>query len=424
VFDGRKMEDSSIEIRNANEEALICTIHPMNDTIQALGHKHKILSRDVLRISTEQAHQIHFYRPGLFGFISPRTRLSTGYGYRIESGNNYLVEISTEMDSQRNLCRVLREITVGLGTRTTGPRNTSSLPQYEQLHSTAYHFGDMLLRPSFRLFASIISLPVIHFDPNLYRNYLQSRHGQHLTVDLNSYQNQTEGEGRDDEYLSQSVIPESELWGIFFDQIYYVGLWAAHSPSFSPSPHQQRKQSSSSYITVDDIELQEPYLYIGLPAVSLLNMIFRSRYDFSHEFAINSLRLIDGRIVTTETCPESYQRMFQLLIETKREMLRLEPSLCVEEMDWLRETMLYAAAEKEFQGWLYLITLSHSHRTHSRRGSWSTTRPTTAFASSLLNCWWNCFAAHTTTVLQRQLFSCVGASSKRPPRHCWDGSCL
>jgi hypothetical protein len=201
-----------------------------------------------------------------------------------------------------------------------------------------------------RLFAFVVQLPLIHFDPHLYRNYLLSRHGQHLNIslhenDLDPHQStgdESKSSRSTDEFFASTLIAETELWGIFFDQIYYVGLWAAHS-------HDQQGQARA-YITRDEIELQEPYLYIGLPAVSLLNMILRSRYDFSHEFALTSLRLIDGRLVTAETCPASYQKMFRLLIETKREMLRLEPPLRVEEMDWLREAMLYAAAEKELQG--------------------------------------------------------------------------
>lgn len=316
---------SSLYIHNHTAEDLICLLHKSTDKLQLLtSQKYKISSNNSLLIDLQQGNEeevddlfyLHIYRPGLFGYISLRTRLTSGYGFPVETGNRYNIFPLQKADIHGNHCSLQRQMNGN---------------NYENVRSIKYHFGDMFLKPSLRALASIFQIPSIDFDPDIYHDYLLERNGRHLSIH----------EEPDHSYLESIVTPtevlERELWGIFFDQMYYVGIWAIHDVS---------------YITVDEVELQEPYLYIGLPSVSLLNMILRSRYD-SSPATLSYLRLIDGRVVSETTCPESYRVMFQILLQTKQEMCRLEPAIQLEEMDWLRETFLYSGSDKSLQGFYF-----------------------------------------------------------------------
>lgn len=44
---------------------------------------------------------IHVYRPGLFGLISIRTKMSCGYGFHVRTGSNVRIDV-TEKDELGN----------------------------------------------------------------------------------------------------------------------------------------------------------------------------------------------------------------------------------------------------------------------------------------------------------------------------------
>jgi hypothetical protein len=355
------MEGNAVHVMNTASETLVCVLHPFHDKFQLSGRKHSISSHQDLLISLGEMEgnnlegnhtsssdgedqlplsfcHLHIYRLGLFNLISFRTRLSAGYGFRIQSGLHYSISLRSSPDSDGNRCQLTcREL------------------DDEPMRSTIYYFGDMLLKPSVRHLALLFRIPSIAFDPNIYRDYLNHRNGRHMSFHDTSFEEGREGD-RDSEIITHAgggavEFDERELWGIFFDQMYYIGIWGIN-PVGAPTAEAGGAASAGmafQYLTIDEIESQEPFLYIGLPAVSLLNMILRSRYDTSPN-SMPSLRLIDGRVVSEKTCPESYRPMFQILLQTKQAMCQLELPIQEQEIAWLRETLLYAGSERSLKG--------------------------------------------------------------------------
>jgi hypothetical protein len=124
-------------------------------------------------------------------------------------------------------------------------------------------------------------------------------------------------------------VNERELWGIFFEQIYAVGIWSIHS---------------MGYISFEEVDNQEPFLFIGLPSVSLLNMVLRGSLNSPE--SVHELRLIDGRSIKEESCPPSYRIMFRILTKSKQDISQLSPKIQPEEIDWVREWLLYSSSDK------------------------------------------------------------------------------
>ena len=192
-----------------------------------------------------------------------------------------------------------------------------------------YHFGDMLINPFLRMIGAP-ELPVFTF--NLNTQDISRYMDQHLPppgtrqrrnssprLDLSL----TPPTPQQPQRIKAANIPENEMWGVFFEQVYYTGLFA----------HQHQ------LITVDDLEACEPFLFIGLPSLTLLNLIVRSVQDPT------GLVFIDLRRIEKHTCPANFLQMFDMLIETKRGLQALMP-LQEPEMQWIQKVLLFAGADR------------------------------------------------------------------------------
>jgi hypothetical protein len=92
--------------------------------------------------------------------------------------------------------------------------------------------------------------------------------------------------------------------------------------------------------------MQEPFLFIGLPACALFMTIFRSFNDPDGIF------LMDTRRVVLETCPESFKEMFEMLIVTKSSLMELEMQgeethLQRKDIMWMPQFLLYSSSNQE-----------------------------------------------------------------------------
>ena len=71
-------------------------------------------------------------------------------------------------------------------------------------------------------------------------------------------------------------------------------------------------------ISVDDLDSAEPYLFIGLPAISLFTTISRSLEEPTY------LIFIDGRRIDRDTCAPNFLQLFNMLMMTKDELNKYE----------------------------------------------------------------------------------------------------
>jgi hypothetical protein len=223
-----------------------------------------------------------------------------------------------------------------------------------------YHFGDMVLRPGVRIAKRAYKFTSLALKPAMFTEYLlrrRSNHGEDRgsnSAIVNAGGNQSDLEGFDD----------LEVWGMFFDNICATGISLCRNNKISCTydDDNDNKSASSSnkedvteseyakdvpWITSDDIELQEPYLFIGLPACTLFTVIFRSFSD------VDGIVLGDSRRVTLENCPDGFKEMLEMLLVTKTSLLELESGGAEEarlkERDilWMQQFLLYSSSQQE-----------------------------------------------------------------------------
>ncbi len=366
--------DSShfISITNRSLENLVFVLYKLEDKFQVQGsHKFPISSSGthIQRFDSETGYALHIFRHGIMGLISPRTRLSSGYGFPVATSANYYVNI-TDKDDLGNLISLEQELEGG---------------GYERIQSTIYYFGDMIIKPALNSIAAG-GVPFLRgLDSNMYRDWRnkQISYGAYNEEVEGIYANESNEEEagricasttnerasqepssislppipcshgeRDDasscESNRESIVPEErELWGVFFQQIYLAGAWALRE----------------EIITQDDVEGQEAFLFIGLPAVSLCNVVLRSIAANStldsnsngSQSSSMSLVLVDGRRVYEDTCPDGFKGMFALLFKTILALTDLPP-LSEVEMRWVREFILVAGSARRITGITNYIT--------------------------------------------------------------------
>lgn len=88
----------------------------------------------------------------------------------------------------------------------------------------------------------------------------------------------------------ESGIPKELIRKTFYDGMKQVILTAV----------------ADEFLTVEELEAQETYLYLGIPAFTLLEAIIQSKDCFG-------IKLLDGRVVTIENCPR--EENFPLLVD-------------------------------------------------------------------------------------------------------------
>jgi hypothetical protein len=86
----------SIRISNNSGRELIAFSFSIADTIQMVAHDTVKMSSDpqneYLLMVPDEFFYFHLHKPGLFGLTSPRTKLTTGYGYRLKSSELYIIQ--------------------------------------------------------------------------------------------------------------------------------------------------------------------------------------------------------------------------------------------------------------------------------------------------------------------------------------------
>jgi hypothetical protein len=307
---------SVFSIYNENDTVLVAVVHTLSDTLQVFGVRYDISPGERVVIPSQSSSvNVHVFRLGLFGLISPRTRLTSGYGFRLELGCFYRLQ-QCNPDENGNICTFLREV--------------PGTSKRENVQHINYQFGDMLLRPTFNIFSGALR----SVDPNSYQNYLasQTRRIRYSFEDSVATRSPLPAPPHllDLRLIDPpEIMNENEMWGVFFEQVYAAGIWGLHY---------------GHLITLDDIEIQEPFIYIGLPSISLFNLVTRARDD------TEALTMIDGRRVSTETCPPTYKELFQMLLATKSSLQRLDPAMSEVEVRWVKQVLLYAGSDHAIGG--------------------------------------------------------------------------
>jgi hypothetical protein len=287
-----------IFLHNSTLEEVVTSVFTKEDTVQLIPRNKVHLPASLVPNATcieipDEYCNIQIHRLGLFGLISPRTRLSAGYGFHVKHGETYRV-LLIEGDSNGNLCSL---------------RNDD--PQKNAPSSIKYKFGDMFIKPIMKSIG-FETIPITQVDTNTFTNYRNQQKQRQVSrtaaVSTTSMQN----------------INENEIWALFFNQSYETGLWALET---------------KHYIAEDDLYLQEPFLFIGIPSLTLLNTILRSIDD------PNALIFIDGRRISKDKCPETFLKLYELLTETKIQLRQLPP-LTENEITWLQQFLLFSGSDK------------------------------------------------------------------------------
>ena len=296
----------SLTVHNDLNECIVVVTYSAGDTVQVLPTSRTEIDKQavtniILREGEGKNLRAHVCRIGLFGMTSPRTRLTSGLGFDVVAGKTYCVR-AINADSKGNLCSFLEFNPVD-GTLA------------EIISPTGYKFGDKLIKPALRL-TGIDRLFTV--DGSVFEDHMKARE-EFRKSDTSS---------RPVHLSPPAYIEEREIWGVFFEQALRVGVNAYRSQEF---------------ISTDDLELQEPYLFIGIPALALYSLIIRSLPD------PDGLIFIDGRRVTDQTCPESFHMLFGLLIETKQRLVTIT-SMSQDEENWIQQFLLYSSSNKAFQG--------------------------------------------------------------------------
>jgi hypothetical protein len=91
------------------------------------------------------------------------------------------------------------------------------------------------------------------------------------------------------------------MWDSFFNRAYEIGEACL----------------ASGMITAEDVEDQEAYLYLGLPALTLFDGVMRSLPLPGEEMVME-----DGSLITHSTCPSEFMGMYEALLELKVAVLK------------------------------------------------------------------------------------------------------
>ena len=227
------------------------------------------------------------------------------------------------------------------------------------LDSTVYKFGDMLLKPSLRNLRRVINLSNLKLNPALYTEYRLRRKSQV------KFQSQGRGQvaigsggggGASRSTLTLENVDETEVWGLFFEDICSLGvslcqhtfhLTGMESYSNRDSTSLKEAKEENAWISLDDIDLQEPFLFIGLPACALFMTIFRSFTDS------DGIVLMDASRIVTDTCPDTFKEMFDMLMVTKSSLMDIElkgdedSQLQQNDFLWMQQFLLYSSSDQE-----------------------------------------------------------------------------
>jgi len=164
------------------------------------------------------------------------------------------------------------------------------------------------------------------------------------------------GGGGDDnhERVELEEFDEVEVWGMLFDSVCAMGVRICRGLVTQSTTDQldenvkegEKEDVQAVWITADDVDMQEPYLFIGLPASTLFMTIVRSFRD------PDGIVLKDSRRVVLQNCPDGFQEMFEMLIVTKNSLLELDLSgkgdvLSGKDILWIQQFLLYSSSDKE-----------------------------------------------------------------------------
>lgn len=304
---------STLTIQNELHECIVVLTYLDFDTVQLIPMTRTEVSQQsaaCIAVDGPEGRPLraHVCRLGLFGLTSPRTRLTSGQGFALHAGETYCIR-GISADQRGNLCSVhLFHPVDGTLTEVASPER--------------YRFGDKILKPIIQAtgFSSLL------LGAQVFENHMARAGAYHFSP-----------EAEEAPFALQPAvcIPETEIWGVFFEQTWQAGI---------------RAYRTHNFVTTEDLEMQEPYLFIGIPAVALMEMVLRSVGD------PEGLIFIDGRRVTHETCVENFLLMFQLLMETKNKLRSIE-TLSTNEKLWLHQLLLYSSADKpiESKGQIYSL---------------------------------------------------------------------
>ncbi len=95
-------------------------------------------------------------------------------------------------------------------------------------------------------------------------------------------------------------------------------------------------------ITGEDIQDQEAYLYLGLPALTLLDGVMRSLPLPGDEMV-----MADGAVITHASCPQEFMPMYQALLDIKLAVIK--DGVSDDELSALRLHVLHAGHEGSTQ---------------------------------------------------------------------------
>lgn len=332
LFDEEEVDGGSLmagSLRNeSSSQPIVAVIYHVEDTVQVVHVEKKRIAPSCSVVfdclvplhSPRREFHLHVHFPGLMGFISPRTQLSSGYGFRICAGNSYRICLIPR-DAKGNKCAIFRE-------GASGPA--------EVVESKSYKFGDMLLKPGLNLFKQILTLNSLNLSPDTYAAYLR----RHQSASIHDSDNDNISHSLENETSPSDNIQdvdEIEAWGLFFHEVKHLGI------TFCVG---DESGGIGKWITQDDIDMQEPFLFIGLPACALFGSIFRSFKDG------NGILLLDGRRIVLANCPTNFKQMFELLMQTKKsllEVLKEESGVVFDQQDilWMQQFLLYSSSSHE-----------------------------------------------------------------------------
>jgi len=311
----------SIRLSNYSGRELIAYSYSITDTIQLVAHDTvKLTSSDrnseYLLMVPDEYFYLHLHKPGLFGLTSPRTKLTTGYGYRLKSSELYVVQTSSESDNGLSIAALNAD------------------GEFESIDTiTKYKFGDMFIKPALKHIGVIPNIPDLKFTTSMFRD----QQSKTLSTAASS-----SGTSDDDSTVFSSLpapseVAEDEVWGMFFQRVFQAGVWA----------------HTANFITKDDLEGQEPYLFIGLPALTLYLAVERSIDD------PDGLIFFDGRRMITETCPNNFKVFFDMLISSKLSLKSIMP-MSEEEKSWTRQFLLYSSSDKSIIGIIIIMYIQNT----------------------------------------------------------------
>jgi hypothetical protein len=184
----------------------------------------------------------------------------------------------------------------------------------------------MLLKPALKKIGVIPDIPDLKFTVSMFKDQ------QAKTMLAADNIDAPDATGSNETVFTSlpvpSDVPENEVWGVFFQRIYQAGLWARYTANFIPH---------------EDLEGQEPYLFIGLPALTLYFAIMRSIDD------PDGIVFFDGRRMITETCPDNFKMLFNMLVSSKLSLRSLMP-LSEVEQSWTQQFLLYSSSDKPIIG--------------------------------------------------------------------------